>query len=293
MVAGARKLSDVAIMGRDGPGGRPAASELRLRATSSVALAAVAVATAWTGGWPLAAIWLGAGMAVAMEWLAMTRAEPKRPLAAVALVGLAALQIAFIAGSAATVMIAAIVIAAATLIVAAGQRDRAWALSGLAYAAAIAVVPVAVRAGPGGAAALFWMFAVVWSTDIAAYFTGRAFGGPKLWPAVSPKKTWSGFVGGLLGATLAGVAVAVAAERAGVVLPVGLIAIAAISAVVSVASQVGDFAESGMKRRFGVKDSGTLIPGHGGFMDRLDGFAAVALLVGLVLAAASLSAGTP
>lgn len=277
-------------MGEGGAGGRQAPSELRLRALSSVALALVAIVTTWAGGWPLAGIWLAAAMAVATEWLTMTRAVPNRPLAGIALVGLAALQIAFIAGSAAIVMIVAVIIAAATLVSADRNRDRAWALSGIAYAAAIAIVPVALRALPaGGMAALLWMFAVVWSTDIAAYFAGRAIGGPKLWPAVSPKKTWSGFMGGLLGATLAGLAVALAAERAGIVLPASLASIAAISALASVASQAGDFAESGMKRRFGVKDSGSLIPGHGGFMDRLDGFAAVAILTAFVLAAASLS----
>ena len=140
-----------------------------------------------------------------------------------------------------------------------------------------------------GIVAVLWMFAVVWTTDIAAYFTGRRLGGPKLWPSVSPKKTWSGFGGGLLAGTLAGIAVPAAAQRWGWTPPLGLWAIAILSALASVLSQLGDLGESALKRRFGVKDSGRLIPGHGGVMDRLDGFWAVALLTGAGLLAVALA----
>jgi phosphatidate cytidylyltransferase len=125
------------------------------------------------------------------------------------------------------------------------------------------------------------MFAVVWTTDIAAYFTGRRLGGPKLWPRVSPKKTWSGFIGGVVVGTLAGLLVTVLGQRFGWTAPGSLILVTLGSAVAAVASQLGDLGESAMKRRFDVKDSSHLIPGHGGVMDRLDGFWAVAVLVGL------------
>jgi phosphatidate cytidylyltransferase len=151
----------------------------------------------------------------------------------------------------------------------------------------IAIVPPLVREHPRlGIAAILWMFAVVWFTDIAAYFTGRALGGPKLWPAVSPKKTWSGFLGGLAAATLAGAAVAVVASRFGWNAPVSIGVVILVSAVASVLSQLGDLGESALKRRFGAKDSGRLIPGHGGVLDRLDGFWAVAALMGLALVGA-------
>jgi phosphatidate cytidylyltransferase len=138
---------------------------------------------------------------------------------------------------------------------------------------------------------MLWMFAVVWTSDVAAYFTGRGLGGPKLWPAVSPKKTWSGFFGGLVGGTLAGLMVVSAATGLGWLPVAPLWAVALASALASVASQAGDLGESALKRRFGVKDSGQLIPGHGGAMDRLDGFWAVAVLAALGLAGAELAAG--
>jgi phosphatidate cytidylyltransferase len=120
---------------------------------------------------------------------------------------------------------------------------------------------------------------VVWSTDILGYFVGRAIGGPRLAPPVSPNKTWSGACGGALGAVVAGVAVVAAAGG------VALMPAAAVALGLSVASQGGDLFESALKRRFGVKDAGHVIPGHGGLMDRLDGFIAasgVAALVGIM-----------
>jgi phosphatidate cytidylyltransferase len=123
-----------------------------------------------------------------------------------------------------------------------------------------------------------FLFAVVWATDILAYFGGRTFGGPKLMPAVSPKKTWSGAVCGTLGAICCGIA---GAAWFGVR---DLVAIAVVALVLSVASQGGDLFESWIKRHFGAKDASHLIPGHGGVMDRLDGFWAAALvgcLIGL------------
>ncbi len=272
-------------------GGAAGASELRLRTVSALALAAIALLTAWTGGWPLAAFWGGAGTVIAIEWLAMTGAQPARGLGIVAVAGIPALEWAFLARLDAGIVLVLGAVVIATVVLAVPARDRLWALAGFGYAAAVAIAPVAMRGHPaGGIAGLLWMFAVVWATDIAAYFTGRALGGPKIWPAVSPRKTWSGFAGGLLGGMLAGLAVAAIALQTRGVLPFGLIVVALASAVASVASQLGDFMESAMKRRFGVKDSGTLIPGHGGAMDRLDGFAAVALLVLAGLGAAAFAA---
>jgi phosphatidate cytidylyltransferase len=181
-----------------------------------------------------------------------------------------------------------LVAAGAILIEWIGMSGRAplWILTGVACAAVIAVVPPLVREHPQlGIVGILWMFAVVWGTDIAAYFAGRRFGGPKLAPSVSPKKTWSGFAGGLVAGTLAGTLLAVVARRFGWTAPVGLPVILMFSAIASVLAQLGDLGESALKRRFGAKDSGRLIPGHGGVMDRLDGFWAVAALMGVVLAA--------
>lgn len=264
--------------------GGAGASELRLRVLSSIVLGIVALGSLWAGGVVLALVWFGAAAAFALEWIAMARAGPKAVLGAAAVAGLGGAQVALLFGSL-PIAAASLAAAAAVMLIAAGSgRDRAWAVPGFLYAAPVALVPLALRlAGPAGAVALVAIFGIVWTTDITAYFVGRSLGGPKLWPAVSPKKTWSGFTGGLLGGILAGTLVAILAERWDVARVPSLFAVIPGSALASVASQLGDLGESAMKRRFGVKDSGRSIPGHGGFMDRLDGFAAVTALVGVLL----------
>jgi phosphatidate cytidylyltransferase len=135
---------------------------------------------------------------------------------------------------------------------------------------------MAIRDAPGyGFAALIFVLAIVWVTDSGAFFAGRFIGGPKLWPRLSPKKTWAGAIGGLIAGVLAG---AVAAAFFGVPMTSGLVA-AAIG--LSVFCQLGDLFESWVKREFGAKDSGSIIPGHGGIMDRVDGltFAAMAAVL--------------
>jgi len=117
---------------------------------------------------------------------------------------------------------------------------------------------------------------VTWATDILAYFVGRVVGGPKLWRRVSPNKTWSGAIGGAAGAIVAGLAVVHLAQIA------NSLAVAGLALLLSVASQAGDMFESALKRRFGVKDASHLIPGHGGIMDRLDGFLAAAALAAII-----------
>ncbi len=155
-----------------------------------------------------------------------------------------------------------------------------WMIAGIFYAFALLAAPLVLRNDPGlGFLAIILLFAIVWTTDIFAYFAGRAFGGPKLMPAVSPKKTWSGAVAGTLGAMI------VTVLAAGYFGSFNRTAIAGIELVLSVVSQLGDLLESWIKRRFGAKDASQLIPGHGGVMDRLDGFWAAALvgcLIGLL-----------
>lgn len=155
------------------------------------------------------------------------------------------------------------------------ERTRGPAfLAGLAYAVLAVLALLLLRADPAdGRAALVFLLAVVWSSDIGAYAAGRLVGGKRLAPAISPGKTWSGAVGGLLAAVAAGVAVALVWHgRAGPAM--------GAAAVLGVASQLGDLGESAAKRHYGVKDSGRLIPGHGGLLDRLDGLMAAALVAG-------------
>ncbi len=265
---------------------RPGSSkELASRVVSALVLIPLALVAAWMGGWAFALFWLAAGIATLVEWTNMTAVTPLRPVQAVFSVGLAVLTGLFLAqaGLGPSALIGLAFLAAGTLL-ARGGPGRLWAAAGFAYAAVIVVVPPIVREHPNlGLLGLLWMFAVVWATDIAAYFTGRALGGPKLWPAVSPKKTWTGFCGGLAAGTLAGFLVAWGAQRLGLVHPFSLRNTIMLSVVASVASQLGDLGESALKRHCDVKDSSHLIPGHGGVMDRLDGFWAVALLMGIVL----------
>ena len=123
-----------------------------------------------------------------------------------------------------------------------------------------------------GVTAALWVFAMVWATDIGAYFAGRAFGGARLAPKISPSKTWSGLIGGMIAALIVGATLGDRGEIVGVPLWIGLI--------MGLVAQLGDLAQSWMKRRAGVKDSGKLIPGHGGVFDRVDGLLPVALILG-------------
>jgi phosphatidate cytidylyltransferase len=155
-----------------------------------------------------------------------------------------------------------------------------WVIAGIGYAGVMLWAPVLLRGDINyGLLAMFLLFAIVWTTDIFGYFAGRAIGGPKLWRAVSPNKTWSGAAAGTLGAMVIAVLVA------GFFGSFNRVAIALIALLLSVVAQLGDLLESWIKRRFGAKDAGHLIPGHGGVMDRLDGFWAAALvgcLIGLL-----------
>jgi phosphatidate cytidylyltransferase len=154
----------------------------------------------------------------------------------------------------------------------------AWYLGGAVYAlvAALSLLLVRERAGQG-LDLLLWVFIVVWSTDIGAYVAGRAIGGPKLAPSISPGKTWAGFYGGVAAATLLGGGWALFTDLSTVVL--------LLAPLFSVASQGGDLFESWMKRRAGVKDSGRWLPGHGGVFDRLDGLLPVAILTAVSVVA--------
>jgi phosphatidate cytidylyltransferase len=148
-----------------------------------------------------------------------------------------------------------------------------WIIAGIGYAGIMLLAPLLLRGDEAyGFLAVLLLFAIVWTTDVLGYFAGRAFGGPKLLPAVSPKKTWSGAIAGTLGAMIVAV---MAASFFGTF---NRTAIAIIALLLSVVAQLGDLLESWVKRQFGAKDASRLIPGHGGVMDRLDGFWAAALL---------------
>jgi phosphatidate cytidylyltransferase len=153
-----------------------------------------------------------------------------------------------------------------------------WQATGFLYALAAAVSLLWIRdRADDGLSLVMWVFVVVWTTDIGAYFTGRAIGGPKLAPAISPGKTWAGLYGGVAAATLVGGAWVLITDLRPILL--------LLAPLLSVASQGGDLFESWMKRRSGVKDSGHWLPGHGGVFDRLDGLLPVAILTAIAVIA--------
>ena len=251
-------------------------SELALRVGSALVLAPLAIATAYLGGWPFALFWGVAAVGVLWEWTSLVALGDQRP---VLLAGGAALALATALVSTTHILAALIVLAMGALAAAAlaVAERRVWVAGGIPYAGALAIAPIVLRSdGEEGFLALIFLFAVVWMTDISAYFVGRAIGGPKLMPQVSPKKTWAGALGGLLAAVAVAIAVAKLASLT------AWFAFAMLAVVLSLSAQAGDLFESFLKRRFGAKDSSHLIPGHGGLMDRLDGFVTASLAAALI-----------
>lgn len=253
-----------------------ARGNLALRIGSALVLAPLALVSAYFGGVAFAMFWSLAAIAVLWEWIGLV-AGPQhrmmfsacgtaiavagliawrgRPIAAVLLVGLGAL---------------------AAAIFAPGAR-RGWIMGGIGYAGVMLMAPMLLRADDAfGFIAMLLLFAIVWTTDVLGYFVGRAIGGPKLMPSVSPKKTWSGAIAGTAGSVIVAVVVT---HWLGGFAPAP---VAGVALLLSVVAQGGDLFESWIKRHFGAKDASQLIPGHGGVMDRLDGFWAAAL-VGAVI----------
>ena len=253
-------------------------SNLMLRIVSSLVLAPLAIAAAYFGGLVFFAFWAVAALAVLWEWQTLVCAGERNPVLATGAVALAGsgLLIVLDRPGIAIALIALGCFGAAAL---ASNVRRMWCAAGLVYAAALLIAPVLLRRDANfGLAAILFLFVIVWLTDITAYFVGRAAGGPKLMPRVSPNKTWSGAIAGTVASMIGGVIVASQFDIG------GLAAVAVVAFVLSVVSQVGDLAESAVKRQFNAKDASQLIPGHGGLMDRLDGFlfaAFAALLIGI------------
>lgn len=247
-------------------------SELTTRATSAVILGILATTFGLIGDWPLTLLAATMAAIVAFEWISITRGRAVRE---VVLVGASAVAAVALAGFGQPVWAVALI--AATALTFGVWRRAIWISGGIAYAAGLGISLVVIRADPvEGLRALGFVAFVVWGTDIGAYFVGRKFGGPKLWPAVSPNKTWSGALGGAAAATLAGLLLVwVSGGQLS-----GSLVIVALG--LSVVSQLGDLFESAIKRRFGVKDASNLIPGHGGLMDRVDGLTFAAIVAALV-----------
>ena len=256
-------------------------TELRLRIISGIVLAIVALGATWAGGVLFQILSVAIALLVYYEWSTITKLA-ERDFQGYALGWLSQVILAGLIlfdGANMTLMFLAGFIGLAVVWV--GLKGGSWWLpGGILYAGLTGISLSAIRDDSNvGLIAMIFVFAVVWATDIFAYFIGRAIGGPKLAPPISPGKTWSGAIGGAICGVIAGVLVFVShfsMDDARIPL---------LALALSISSQTGDLFESYIKRRFGVKDSSKLIPGHGGVMDRVDGlvFACfAALLIALV-----------
>ncbi|WP_224007236.1 phosphatidate cytidylyltransferase [Aureimonas sp. SA4125] len=255
-------------------------TDLRVRLMSAVVLGCVVLAIAMIGGVLFRLLCCAAAIVVFEEWSKMTRARRAGPLFKLARRSLLFGLFAFLLGANAAAL--AIVVVAGAFIAFVDRREHRadWVLGGLAYASLAGFAPGMLRADDAaGLAVLGLVITVVWSSDIFAYFTGRALGGPKIMPSVSPKKTISGCLGGLVAGVFLGTLFAVAVTGE---LHVWMLF---LTACLSILGQAGDLFESWIKRHFGVKDSGRIIPGHGGLMDRIDALIvalSAAWIVGMV-----------
>jgi phosphatidate cytidylyltransferase len=266
---------------------RADARNLLLRTASAAVLAPLVLAVAYLGGWCFVVL-CGLGAAgILWEWARLVAGNADLKILAPGLAALiAALAFAGVGQPGAATSAIAAGAALAGLVGIAGSAGRGgraralWAVGGVLYAGAAFLGPALLRRDSElGFTAFLFVAASVWMTDICAYVVGRTVGGALLWPQLSPNKTWAGTIGGLLGGLAAGTVVAYA-NGVGRLAVVGVVAL-----VLSVLAQAGDLLESAIKRHFGAKDTSQLIPGHGGLMDRLDGFlvaALAALLIGIL-----------
>ena len=236
--------------------------------------------------WTFALLTAAGAVLMALEWRDLITARFDRAagnLAGMAAGGAAVLVILMMAmGWAELALLLALICASTSGLIATIAGGAAfWTIIGVLYLSLPMLALVWLRALPeNGLAMTIWLLMVVWAADIVAYFAGRGIGGPRLAPSISPGKTWSGFFGGMAGAVLIGAVVTTVNG------PFRLMTEIVVAIMIAIAAQIGDLAESALKRRAGVKDAGTLIPGHGGVLDRVDGllFAAPVLAVIALLA---------
>lgn len=252
---------------------------LGTRTLSALVLAPPALAAAWAGGTAFAVLAAIAAAIMCWEWHGMVRrgfgwsgrlAAGCSALACLLAMALPLWAVAVVAAG-----------ALASAVLADTAAARLWTAAGALYAGLPSVALVWLRGGVAGREVLFWLLLTVWATDIGAYGFGRMIGGPLLAPAVSPKKTWAGLLGGMVSAAAVGAAFAAIAGTGDPPM------VAAGSALLAVVAQSGDLLESWVKRRWGVKDASNIIPGHGGVLDRVDGL----LAAGAAVAAVTLATG--
>ncbi len=255
-------------------------SDLGIRTASSLALIPLVLADIWFGGIWLVMLATLLGVVMAFEWASIVNASDPLQFT---LMAASALVAGVLPGNVAIIFILACIAGLALLSLwrsSMHEKRSRWSGIGPLYVGLPILALVVLRQDPAfGLEAIMWIIGIVWAADIMAYFAGRAIGGPKLAPVLSPKKTWAGLGGAVFGAALASLVFG-AYAMGSVVWPLVI-----LGGVFAVIEQGGDILESMLKRQHGVKDSGRLIPGHGGIIDRVDGLVAVAvaaLTVGLL-----------
>ena len=254
----------------------PSKSEMVKRVASALVLAAIALGAVVTSPWTFALLVVAAGAAVTWEWGRVVRGIGLDGIAIVQATAVAAVAILVTLGHPGFALIALVCAGGLISLASLSSGKPVWSLAGLAYAALPAWALVWLRSDSDlGVAALLYLFAVAWTTDTASYVAGTLMGGPKLAPSISPHKTWSGLIVGILAPALIGSVFALALKGTS-----GL-RLALVSVAIAVACQIGDLSESALKRRFGAKDMSQLIPGHGGLLDRIDGLLIAALAAAL------------
>ena len=245
------------------------------RLAAGLAMGAVALAFTLAGVMPFAVLVLLVALVVCWEWARLVHGAEAGTVAAV-LIGTTALAailaaVGLVGLGLLTLPIGAILAALLSL-----GRNSVFSALGVFYAGLPAVALIWLRSDAWyGLLAVIFLVAIVVTADSAGFVAGRLFGRAKLWPAVSPNKTWAGLIGAVAASTIIGGLFWLAIPGASVT------RLAATGAVLALVAQAGDLAESALKRRFGAKDSGTIIPGHGGVMDRVDGLVAAAAAVGI------------
>ncbi len=253
-------------------------STLTKRILSALVMAPVALGAVWSGGiWYFLFVSI-VGLLMAWEWTGLTEGNPWLAQMWVLAAGVFVTTTSAFAGTPGFVAVAVLV----TGIVCAGiarvrTRNPVWAGLAIFYIGLPVAFLIILRNDTAlGLEAVIWLLLVVWATDVFAYFAGKSIGGPKLAPKASPNKTWAGLLGGIAGASIVGAVVAAVLNQESMAF------LAILSGVLAVIAQIGDIAESAMKRHFNVKDSSSLIPGHGGVMDRVDGLVTVVALAGAI-----------
>jgi phosphatidate cytidylyltransferase len=252
--------------------------DLSVRVASAAVLIPIVLALTWLGS-----VWyalLVAAMAVfmAIEWARLVHGFSPVQLALHIAAGLAASLLPFTVGLRPALWCIGLAWGASLVHRGLTAREHDWwSVLGVPYVAFSALAVILLRNDESfGIMAVYWLLFVVWGADTLAYFAGRRIGGPKLLPAISPRKTWAGLAGAIVGGILCSILFALAVDLE------GILWLAGVGALLALIEQAGDLFESALKRKAGVKDSGALIPGHGGMLDRVDGLVAAAMTAALI-----------